>query len=229
MFTKLWKYVVGRFNVTSECTIHHSWFAIQGDKTLRVQYDLNKDSVVFDLGGYEGQWASDIFARFCCNVYIFEPVLAFADGIRSRFAKNPHIRVFPFGLSAINTTAKLCVSADSTSQFKKNGDLEEVVLVKASDFLAEQNIKAIDLIKINIEGGEYELLEHLLDTGLIASIRDIQVQFHDFIPGAEARMKRIQERLSATHYLTYNYPFVWENWRRIEGLHTDVTSRPEIV
>ena len=44
------------------------WFDIKGDKTLRLQYPLNEESIVFDLGGYHGQWASDIFNKYMCNI-----------------------------------------------------------------------------------------------------------------------------------------------------------------
>lgn len=189
------------------------WFDAQGDKTLRVEYDLNDDSTVFDLGGYEGQWASDIFSRYCCNVFVFEPVPVFANAIQKRFAGNDRIRVFPFGLSSTTSISHLGLGADSSSQFKDGDDQVEVRFVNAADFLAEHDIGTIDLMKINIEGGEYDLLDHLLDTGITDRIRDIQVQFHDFVPDAETRMMRIQERLSTTHFLTYNFPFVWENWR----------------
>lgn len=69
-------------------------------------------------------------------------------------------------------------------------------------------------MKINIEGGEYELIEHFIESEFVKEIRDIQVQFHDFIPDAGVRMKKIQEELKNTHFLTYQYEFVWENWRR---------------
>ena len=75
------------------------------------------------------------------------------------------------------------------------------------------NIERIDLMKINIEGGEYDLLEHLIKTGWIDKIINIQVQFHDFVENAEARMLAIQNDLAKTHELTYQYKFVWENWR----------------
>ena len=68
-------------------------------------------------------------------------------------------------------------------------------------------------MKINIEGAEYDLLEHLIDTGLISNIHNIQVQFHDFVSNAEQRMIMLQKELEKTHGLTYQYPFVWENWR----------------
>jgi hypothetical protein len=43
-------------------------------------------------------------------------------------------------------------------------------------------------------------------------VSNVQVQFHDFVPDAERRMRRIQEKLGKTHSLTYQYLFVWENW-----------------
>jgi len=30
------------------------WFAVNGDQTLRLNYDLDANSLVFDLGGYKG-------------------------------------------------------------------------------------------------------------------------------------------------------------------------------
>jgi hypothetical protein len=39
-----------------------------------LEYDLNADSVCIDIGGYEGQWASDIFGRYGCTIHVFEPV-----------------------------------------------------------------------------------------------------------------------------------------------------------
>ena len=52
------------------------WLAVEGDATLRVDYDLDQDSLVFDLGGFTGQWASDIFGRYAepwevANVIVF--------------------------------------------------------------------------------------------------------------------------------------------------------------
>ena len=57
------------------------WFRDNGDKTLRLNYELNEKSVVIDLGGYEGQWAADIFCKYVCSIHVFEPVKKFADNI----------------------------------------------------------------------------------------------------------------------------------------------------
>ena len=192
------------------------WFQDNGDKTLRLDYPLTDTSVVFDLGGYEGQWASDIFSKYCCHVHIFEPVLKFSSQIEQRFAKNNKISVHPFGLSNTNQTIDISIQGDSSSSFMNDGKAKEIInLIKAVDFIQSSNITSIDLMKINIEGAEYDLLEHLIENKFVENIKDIQVQFHDFVPNAEARMKNIQAGLSKTHYLTYQYPFVWENWRKL--------------
>jgi len=189
------------------------WFRDKGDSTHRLQYDLNASSIVLDLGGYEGQWASDIYSRYCCTVHVFEPVQAYAENIQRRFAGNAHIQVYPFGLGATNTEIQIGLSNDGSSVFQKTAQTETGQLVEAKAFFDRNGIGEIDLMKINIEGGEYEFLEYLLDTGLAVKIKNVQVQFHDFVPNAETRMKSIQERLSQTHSLTYQYEFVWENWR----------------
>ena len=69
------------------------YYADGGDPELRHKYDLTDDSLVLDLGGYKGQWTSDIFSRYCCTVYVFEPVVSFAEGIQKRFARNKKIIV----------------------------------------------------------------------------------------------------------------------------------------
>jgi len=189
------------------------WFQDNGDKTLRLNYPLNSKSIVLDLGGYEGQWTSDIFSRYCCFIHVFEPVERFANQIKQRFAHNEKIQVHHYGLSKLNQKDQIFINGDSSSTFKMDSDREEIHFVKAINFINEYNIDFIDLIKINIEGGEYDLLEHLLESGFIKNIANIQVQFHDFIPNAEARMIKIQQELSKSHFLTYQYPFVWENWR----------------
>lgn len=190
------------------------WFNIQGDKTLRLDYDLNEKSLVFDLGGHEGQWTSDIFSKYGCFIHVFEPVEEFAEKIEKRFCKNKKIKVYMCGLSNSNKNVKISFDKDGSSIFKSGKDMKEIVLMRAIDFMQKNNIQKIDLMKINIEGGEYDLLEHLIEAGFISNITDIQVQFHDIFPDAEQRMLRIQKRLERTHYLTYNYPFVWENWRK---------------
>lgn len=191
------------------------WFAIDGDKTLRLDYDcLTHESVVFDVGGYQGQWTSDLFSKYCCNIYVFEPVPQFYANIVKRFEKNKKIKVYNAGLASKTETARITVADSASSTYLPGDNLQEIALKDIIEFIKDNDITHIDLLKINIEGGEYALLTHLIDTGYVRDIGNIQVQFHDFVDNAEEKRQAISTQLSKTHVLTYQFPFVWENWQR---------------
>ena len=217
MIVAIWNKIKKRFFPSEFDKAIQRWFRDKGDQTLRLNYDLNEHSVVFDLGGYEGQWSADIFQRYQCNVYIFEPVKAYHDRIAQRFSGNPLIRPFQFGLADVSKECKIGIAQDGSSVYIDDTQFEIIQLVSVNEFLENHSIEKIDLMKINIEGGEYDLLEQVLSSGIIEKIQNIQIQFHDIaeIPNVLERMHMIQHRLTETHTLTFQYyPFVWENWRK---------------
>lgn len=192
------------------------WSDDQGEWTLRVNYNLSTDSIVFDLGGYDGKWSQRIYDRYKCKIYIFEPVDDFYNIIKNLFINNNNIFVYNDGAGGKNEFVDIYMSENSTSVFdcKNNNDKKTISIKKLSEFIDEQKIKNIDLLKINIEGMEYDLLDDLIFSDKLSLFEDIQIQFHDFVPNATERRNSIRESLSKTHYLTYDYEFIWENWKR---------------
>ncbi len=87
---------------------------------LNLTFDhLTENSVVLDIGGYVGQWASDIYAKYNCRIHVFEPIASFAAGIAERFAKNARITVHAFGLSDHDGNEAFSVEQDASSLYKK--------------------------------------------------------------------------------------------------------------
>lgn len=182
-------------------------------ESLRYKYDLNENSIVFDLGGYKGQWASDIYAMYNCQIIVIEPQPVFFERIQERFQKNSKIRVYPFALGKSNRQEFISYEEDASSSFSGHSNNADVMTIEDVHYFFENNsISKVDLMKINIEGGEYELLNRMIETGLIKRVKNIQIQFHDFVPNAKIEMENIHIKLSITHKLTYQYKFVWENW-----------------
>lgn len=194
----------------SQVVLH--WKLIDGDNTIWINHHLKKNSIVFDLGGYEGMWSEAILKKYHCTIYIFEPVKEYVEKIEVRFRGSENVKVFPYGLSGRKRNIYLHMSDNETSEFGKSGKLVKSKVVSIKQFINDYEIKQVDLIKINIEGGEYELLEYLLEAGLIKRFNNIQVQFHAFVPNAELRASKIQNELKETHSLSYQFPFVWEKW-----------------
>jgi FkbM family methyltransferase len=179
---------------------------------------FNKNSVVMDIGGETGIWAMQIYGKYAPQLKIYEPNPNSVAVLQERF-KDKTAEIFPFGLGASNQTCLLSndgmgssVFADSRN-FSKS-DKIEVSIRDVREAFEELNLPEVDLIKINIEGGEYELLPRLIETGLVDRFRIIRIQFHDWIPNAFAMRRRIIRQLAKTHDVEWSYPMVWESWIR---------------
>jgi FkbM family methyltransferase len=190
------------------------WFNDGGDLRYRYDYDLNEDSVVFDVGGYEGKFSKKIEQDFNCKIFIFEPIKYYYELIVNKFSSNSNVKVYNFGLSKLNEDIKIFHSNDASSIFKESDSYEIIKSKNISDFINENSIKKIDLLKLNIEGSEYDLLERLIEDNKLHIIDNIQVQFHTFIDNCIERRNNIREKLRKTHHETYCYDFVWENWEK---------------
>lgn len=199
----------------------HRWFKDKGDKTLRLNYNLSEDSIVFDVGGYKGDYADDIYKKYNCRIYLFEPSIELYNHCVERFHNNPKIHCFNYGLSDENGEFWLTMDEDCSSIIEEKQMMtkeKELVKIRSfSDVFSELNINKIDLLKINIEGGEFNLLPHIIETLLIEKIINVQVQFHNFVKGAEVKRKDIRNSLSKTHNNDWCYKFVWENWSLKKG------------
>jgi len=193
-------------------TVQDRWRAAKGDQTLRLNYPLTPESLVLDFGGFEGQWAASIHDLYKCRIVIFEPVAEFAEKIRQRFAGNPAIEVCDYALGKGDRQEKIFLSDDGSSTFSAGDAFETIEIKDAADWLKERGSPEISLVKINIEGGEYELLERLDEAGFLNVIHHYQIQFHGNAPDATARMESIQRSLARTHNLMWQYYRVWEGW-----------------
>lgn len=183
-------------------------------ESLRFEYPLTEDSVVFDVGGYQGDWAHEIAEKYNPYIYIFEPVLQFCSAIRKRFSDNSKVRTFSFGLLDKMKAETMSVDGDCSSLYAGNGNKAMATFMPLTNFLTALCRKHVDLIKINIEGAEYPLLRHMINTGIITMFENILIQFHVFYPDAEQIRREIRESLEKTHFPTFDYPFVWESWMK---------------
>ena len=185
---------------------------LDGDHGLRLDYPLTADSVVVDVGGYKGQWASDIYGRFSCHVHVYEPMPGFADLIEQRFAHNPKVTAHRYGLGGSDRWVQISVDDDASSMIATAATAETVEIRSAA--AAVLALGEVDLMKLNIEGAEYELLEALDAADALRRVRHVQVQFHDFVPDAHAKCQAARASLAKTHDLMWGYDFVWESWER---------------
>ena len=184
-------------------------------ESLRYEYDLTPDSLVIDAGGFEGNWFSEIFRRYGCWIDVYEPsyrhhmicsIAAFDLGATAQC----RIRPFHAGLGGSARSEKFKVSGDGSGVFAPEGRDEVVDIWDASTCLTGMNIS---VLKLNIEGMEYEVLESLIDAGDISKIKNIQCQFHNCVPNWEDRYHNLCKELGKTHEQEWDSAPIWTNWR----------------
>lgn len=189
------------------------WNADGAEETLRVKYPLTNHSVVLDIGGFDGWWslclmnANNVRPR----IHLFEPVPQFAARARERLLSFPNVTIHESGLADHTGTDVLRQDLKATGAFAR-GDITHVRMTDVADLFSGDTLDIIDLASINIEGGEYRLLQRLIETGYIKQVNRLQVQFHNLFPAAPTLRDLIRKQLEATHIQTYLYPFVWEGW-----------------
>lgn len=178
--------------------------------------DLTPQSVVFDLGGFEGEWTRDMRRLYDCHVHVFEPHPTFAAELAAQFATDPKVTCHAYALGGVDGSLELSDSADSSSAFLTEGATVTGRIKAVGAVMQALGDVEIAVAKINIEGGEYDILPALIEQGLIRRFRILTIQFHDYGPGDKQRREAIRAALSATHRCVWNYDFVWEQWERRE-------------
>src|ERR1035437_9959314 len=182
------------------------WEKVNGDNTYRINYNLNNNSIVVDLGARHGNWSDLIRQKYSPKIYCFELVDSFCSELRAK-----GYETFCTAVTDKNEEITVGVFESEASIFYNESSFN-VKSIPASDiFNLIQNDK-IDLLKINVEGAEYPILKHLIITNNITKIKNIQVQFHLFQGEENNEYESIANNLSKTHFLTWRFPFVWENW-----------------
>lgn len=192
-----------------------------GDKRILEYDDIH--GYILDVGGYQGDWSARMMDRYEVFPIIYEPVDQFYQILIKRFRGDPRVSVMKAGLGAWNEKRVMYVNGNASSAIG-GGDIREKVMIQdvaevVNPVFSDPKKVFIEVMKINIEGMEYELLERMLEKYCHTCIKNITIQFHEFvfnklIPNARRRMLEIRERLSETHELQYAWDFVWESWKR---------------
>ena len=130
------------------------------------------------------------------------------------------IKIFPYGLSDKTESKFIEINGECSSTFinkhenYKNKIIEKIKLFDIDEFIEEKNILKIDLMKINIEGGEYNVIQRLIEKNKVQNIKCLQIQFHILDKKSYKKRDAIRKLLQKTHKCEYCYEFVWENWIR---------------
>jgi FkbM family methyltransferase len=158
---------------------------------------LSEKSTVVDLGANLGRFSCALAERFHCSCVALEP----APENAAHIPQHPRVRVVQGAIAAKSGAGELQLASDCTANrlaLPGNGNAASitVALLDYSSLLQAAGIRQVDLLKVDVEGAEWDFFDSLTDADLL-SIGQITVEFHDFIEelGEARRTWKIYQRL----------------------------------
>ena len=164
---------------------------------------LDDQSTVLSFGiGEDVSFDLDLSSAKNVRVYCFDPTRGVDKFIHPHVEKNPLLSFAPVGLSARdekvlffppeNTTHVSC----SVVPNQQTRDRAYTVQMKRlPTILQEINISQIDLLKIDIEGAEYEVIPDILAENI--EIKQLQMEIHpDLFPDGKKKTRELIKMLN---------------------------------
>lgn len=204
---------------------------------LMLDVDLEPDAVVLDVGAFVGKWSTrllrwaDAHGQGDIHVHAFEPAPSSITACELEHQDEQRFTLHPYGLAGRTRVEELMLSGPGSSVFtdaasRGRSGSTMVKMVDVDEVLRDIGAERVRLVKINIEGGEFELLDRMYETGWLARTGTVLVQFHEFAPDAYRARRRNRRQLAETHVCTWSYPWVWERWDRAASARSSRTSEP---
>jgi len=183
----------GKDNWYSDATIQE----IENDKLIQTMegFDystvnnrcLFDDGVIVDVGCLNWDWS---------NFFLGKKRVIGIDPFEKQI---PFTELFKGVISNYNGTTKMKFSNESSTIINQS-EGETVQVRTWGHFCNEYNIKKISVLKINIEGSEYDLLDSLTDDDF-NNIDQIAISFHDWmIPEWKPKTERAIRILKSKNY-----------------------------
>lgn len=177
---------------------------------LRYVYPITPQGLVVDVGAYHGQWCKEMARTYGCRVIAFEPVWRhFTETVCNTMEEQ--VCVINAAVDAAGSETEIGVSNDSSGQFSPSAIRQKASVVRVVPLIRALGV--VDVLKLNCEGGELAILDILINSGLIANIKNVQAQFHMSVPGAMESYNRITAGMERTHEAEWDSAPVWQNWK----------------
>ncbi len=181
-------------------------FYLKGSFWRRCPSGIN-DGILWEIGGHEGFFTCLLAIRNpASSIISFEPVPRSYTLLKQRTRLLENVEAKPYGLA--NRTGKLQMNIEDDASRGSQTEAD------TDDFfdIVDTAKSYVDFVSMNIEGGEYPLLNRLAEQDKVRLFGVLQIQFHFYEDRHFDDYDRAQTILWRTHYRKWIVKDVWEEW-----------------
>ena len=191
-------------------TDESKWFLLNREK-LKFTTEFASNGLVLDIGAYLGDFTyklSKLKPEMTFKAY--EPVPEFYEQCVNKFKSNKNINFFPYAVTCDGRDINILVDGPrSKAEISEHNSLYKSLSV--DEIMLD--LSEVELLKMNIEGMEYECLNRLFENGEIMKIRYLLIQFHNFSSEHEQAYTKIRFLLEKNFTNIFEFKWKWELWR----------------
>jgi FkbM family methyltransferase len=167
---------------------------------------IKKNGVVVDLGAHRGLFGKQMKTLFNSNCFLIE-----ADPYLYRnIALDEKIKVFNYAIAGESGEIKFHLHhnpEENTIKSHTGTGVKETVTVEAitlESFLKQNNLNDVNILKVDIEGAEFEMFKTLRDETLM-NIHLITIEFHDWMMNNTPEVEAIKDRMKKNGFLEIKF------------------------
>lgn len=171
---------------------------------------LGTDSIVYSVGvGQDVSFDLALAEHFGLTIHAFDPTPASVAWVEAQDLP-AYFKMNPVGLGTEDGTARFFkpsnpghISHSVLSHDRVRGESIEVPINRLSTLMADRGHTHIDVLKLDIEGLEYEVLNQLCQQSL--PVRQLLVEFHHQLTSIPySRTRRAVAQLNACGYRVFH-------------------------
>ena len=175
--------------------------------------NFSKNPIIVDLGACKGGFSKAVSQKYASSkMILIEPNPYLIPELRSTFAGKGNIKIYNACIgSRSSDNAKFYLDSNPEASSlnesfvcgAKNGAKVTVKMISLADVFSIFNLREIELLKMDIEGEEWNVLGHF-SREEFKKIHQISVEFHDFKNSLlKEKTKKCIEKLQK-----YGYSFI---------------------
>jgi len=186
---------------------------------------LDHESIVFSIGvGEDASFDRSVIESYGAQVYAFDPTPRSIDWVAAQ-AWPPGFHFYPYGLADRNGSRSFHppenpdhVSHSLLEKRETEKSSIEVEFRTISELSKLVGHKNIDVLKMDIEGAEYEVIQDILAQNRIF-VHQILVEFHDFFP--EIPLRKTLQTIRSLNQAGYVIFHISPNGREYSFIKVD--------
>ncbi len=164
--------------------IEHSWMGNDYGGFPICEKDLSSDSVVFSFGiGEDISFDAALYNKYQSKMYLFDPTPKSIDFIKNSPMRDCfNFQAYGIGKISGKVDFHLPVNPNHVSgSMHDHKNVSKVNTIQVdmkcwNDLCGELNVKKVDVLKIDIEGAEYDVLDEILNSSI--NVKQILIEFH---------------------------------------------------